>query len=97
MGSSEWNELRSIINYLTRMRLIDAVGVLELTYDGGLDGMPRGYDAWFEFYRTKRPRLPLIFGHWAAIERSVRRRRHVCVGYGLRLGQQADGAAPRRS
>jgi len=29
--------------------------------------MPRGYGAWFEFYRTKRPRLPLVFGHWAAI------------------------------
>ena len=58
MGSKEWNGLRSIINYLTRMRLIDAVGVLELTYDGGLEGMPRGYDAWFDFYRAKPSAFP---------------------------------------
>jgi len=48
------------------MRLIDAVGVLELTYDGGLEGMPRGFDAWFDFYRAKAPRFPVVFGHWAA-------------------------------
>jgi bis(5'-nucleosyl)-tetraphosphatase (symmetrical) len=69
-GLTGMERLRSIINYMTRMRLIDAVGVLELTYDGGLEGMPRGYDAWFDFYRAKRPRLPLIFGHWAAINGS---------------------------
>jgi bis(5'-nucleosyl)-tetraphosphatase (symmetrical) len=59
--------VRSIINYFTRMRLIDAVGKLELTYDGPLDGIPKGYKAWFQFYRKSGPALPLIFGHWAAI------------------------------
>jgi len=59
--------LRLIINYLTRMRLIDAVGTLDLTYDGPLVGIPRGYSAWFEFYRTVPPRFPVIFGHWAAL------------------------------
>ena len=95
-GLKGMERTRSIINYLTRMRLIDAVGVLELTYDGGLEGMPRGYDAWFDFYRAKRPRLPVS----SAIGRrstAVRRRRHVRIGYGLRLGQQAHRAAPRRS
>ena len=69
-----WNDdlegmqrMRTIINYFTRMRLIDAVGELELTYDGPLVGIPKGYRAWFDFYRDARPRLPLIFGHWAAI------------------------------
>ncbi len=47
--------MRSIINYLTRMRLIDAVGELELTYDGPLDGIPKGYKAWFNFYRKTPP------------------------------------------
>ena len=61
--------MRSIINYFTRMRLIDAVGELELKYDGPLDGkLPKGYKAWFHFYRKAAVRdLPLIFGHWAAI------------------------------
>jgi len=66
-GLKGMDRTRSIINYLTRMRLIDAVGVLELTYDGGLEGMPRGFDAWFDFYRAKAPRFPVVFGHWAAI------------------------------
>ncbi len=66
-GLRGMERMRSIINYLTRMRLIDAVGVLELTYDGALEGIPKGYNAWFDFYRDSRPRFPLIFGHWAAI------------------------------
>ncbi len=69
-----WNDelkgmerLRSIINYLTRMRLINAVGELELAYDGPLTNIPKGYRAWFHFYRKAPPPLPLVFGHWAAI------------------------------
>ena len=63
----DMERIRWIINGLTRMRLIDAVGCLELTYAGPLDGIPPGYRAWFEFYRDTPPRLPLIFGHWAAL------------------------------
>jgi bis(5'-nucleosyl)-tetraphosphatase (symmetrical) len=69
-----WNDelsgvgrLRTIINYLTRMRLLDAVGGLELTFDGPLAAIPAGYAAWFEFYRNAPPQLPLVFGHWAAL------------------------------
>jgi bis(5'-nucleosyl)-tetraphosphatase (symmetrical) len=65
---SGMQRMRSIINYFTRMRLIDAVGGLELKYDGPLVGkLPKGYRAWFDFYRNEGPHLPLIFGHWAAI------------------------------
>ncbi len=69
-----WNDelkgmerLRSIINYLTRMRLVNAVGELELVYDGPLTNIPKGYRAWFHFYRKTPPPLRLVFGHWAAI------------------------------
>lgn len=66
-GLTGMKRLRSIINYLTRMRLIDTVGTLELTYDGPLVGIPSEYQPWFEFYRAVPPRLPLVFGHWAAL------------------------------
>ncbi len=59
--------LRSIINYLTRMRLIDSVGCLELTFKGDLSAVPDRYRPWFEFYRGAPPRVALIFGHWAAL------------------------------
>ena len=71
-----WNDelvgierLRTIVNYLTRMRLLDAVGELELTFDGPVAAIPAGsgFAAWFEFYRNAPPRLPLVFGHWAAL------------------------------
>jgi bis(5'-nucleosyl)-tetraphosphatase (symmetrical) len=64
---SGMERLRTIINYLTRMRLLDAVGGLELTFDGPLSAIPAGYSAWFEFYRNAPPQLPLVFGHWAAL------------------------------
>jgi len=70
-----WNDeqvgmerLRTIVNYLCRMRLIDAVGGLELKFDGPLETIPAGYKAWFEFYRGAPPPLSLVFGHWAAID-----------------------------
>jgi bis(5'-nucleosyl)-tetraphosphatase (symmetrical) len=59
--------MRCIINYLTRMRLIDSVGCLELKFKGDLTAIPSGYQPWFEFYRGASPRIALIFGHWAAL------------------------------
>jgi len=63
-GIDRW---RTIINYLTRMRLLDAVGGLELTFDGPVAAIPAGFKAWFEFYRSAPPQLRLVFGHWAAL------------------------------
>jgi bis(5'-nucleosyl)-tetraphosphatase (symmetrical) len=69
-----WNDeltgterFRTIINYFTRMRLLDPVGGLELTFDGPVAAIPRGFKAWFEYYRSVPPQLPLVFGHWAAL------------------------------
>jgi bis(5'-nucleosyl)-tetraphosphatase (symmetrical) len=63
-GVERW---RVIINYLTRMRLIDAVGRLELRYSEGLDGIPKGFQPWFEFYRSRPSTHAMVFGHWAAL------------------------------
>lgn len=60
--------LRLITNYLTRMRLTEASGRLELAYKAGLEGpYPPGFRPWFEW-----PVLPprperVFFGHWAAL------------------------------
>ena len=59
--------LRVIINYLTRMRVIDVVGNLELNFNDGLDEIPKGYRPWFEFYDSAPQPFSLVFGHWAAL------------------------------
>jgi bis(5'-nucleosyl)-tetraphosphatase (symmetrical) len=59
--------LRVIINYLTRMRVIDVVGKLELDFKDGLNEIPKGYRPWFEFYDSAPQLFSLVFGHWAAL------------------------------
>jgi bis(5'-nucleosyl)-tetraphosphatase (symmetrical) len=60
--------LRVIINYLTRMRVIDVVGKLELSFNDGLNEIPKGYRPWFEFYDSAPQAFSLVFGHWAALD-----------------------------
>ena len=57
--------LRTITNYLTRMRYIDTKGSLELL-TSGLKGPQKGkFKPWFK-WRTRK-NYTLMFGHWAAL------------------------------
>lgn len=59
--------LRSITNYLTRMRFCKADGTLDLKSKDGQDTAPSGFAPWFTYPR-KDPEIQVIFGHWAALE-----------------------------
>jgi bis(5'-nucleosyl)-tetraphosphatase (symmetrical) len=63
-GLDRW---RVITNYLTRMRMVDKGGRLELGFSGRLDDAPAGLYPWYQL-RQRRP-LPvrIVFGHWAAL------------------------------
>ncbi len=61
------DRLRSITNYLTRMRFCKADGTLDLKSKEGLDSAPKGFAPWFTYPR-KDPDIQIIFGHWAALE-----------------------------
>ena len=63
-GPTRW---RVIVNYLTRMRIVDHAGKLELRFNDGLERIPKGYRPWFEFYRASPVGISLVFGHWAAL------------------------------
>ncbi len=65
------NRLRVIVNYLTRMRFIDADGVLDLTSKEGADTAPAGFIPWFDAAGRKASADRLLFGHWAALEGRV--------------------------
>lgn len=61
--------LRTITNYLTRMRLTDATGRLEFSFKESLDDpMPAGFQPWFEFESLATQTHQIVFGHWAALQ-----------------------------
>ena len=73
--------LRSITNYLTRMRLVSESGALELASKDKPQDAPEGYSPWFELFDAP-PKLKVVFGHWAALEGVV----SVPWAYGLDTG-----------
>ncbi|HDZ54977.1 MAG TPA: symmetrical bis(5'-nucleosyl)-tetraphosphatase [Pseudomonas xinjiangensis] len=66
-GLKGMDRLRTITNYLTRMRFCKPDGTLDFKAKEGLGSAPKGYAPWFSFQR-KDPDTQLIFGHWAALE-----------------------------
>lgn len=61
------SRLRTITNYLTRMRFCDSEGRLRLDLKEGIDTAPPGYEPWFRRQQITRE-AEIVFGHWAAIE-----------------------------
>ncbi len=61
------DRLRTITNYLTRVRFCDDIGSLRLDIKEGFCSAPEGYKPWFEFEKIT-PKADILFGHWAAIE-----------------------------
>lgn len=59
---------RCITNYLTRMRLCQQDGNLELDYSGALEKAPAPYKAWFHWPPNKKRKETVLFGHWAALQ-----------------------------
>ena len=60
--------LRTITNYLTRMRLVDRDGRLDFEHKGALTEAPPGWRPWFERLDVARLPLKLLFGHWASLD-----------------------------
>lgn len=59
--------LRVIVNYFTRMRLINIDGQLEFGFKAGLDAeMPEHFTPWFSLYPFTAPQQ--FFGHWASLQ-----------------------------
>jgi bis(5'-nucleosyl)-tetraphosphatase (symmetrical) len=62
------DRLRSITNYLTRMRLMKLDGTLDFAHKGALSDAPDDCVPWYQL-RAEHPfELTTLFGHWAALE-----------------------------
>jgi bis(5'-nucleosyl)-tetraphosphatase (symmetrical) len=62
-----YDRLRVIVNAMTRLRLCDADGNMELSHKTGPEGGPAGYMPWFEAPGRASAGTPIVFGHWAAL------------------------------
>ena len=76
---------RVIVNYFTRMRLVDVEGRLEFDHKGTLDNLPAGYQPWFA-YPTQIDGT-LYFGHWAALDGATGQARIVGLDTGCVWGR----------
>ena len=64
--------LRAIVNVLTRMRLLDADGRLDLSSTDRPDDAPAGYRAWFDVPGRRTFGKTVVFGHWSTLGLVVR-------------------------
>jgi bis(5'-nucleosyl)-tetraphosphatase (symmetrical) len=62
-----FDRLRCIVNYLTRMRLVDGRGGLDFSYKGTLHDRPSEWVPWYEAAERKPIAATIVFGHWAAL------------------------------
>lgn len=65
--NSEADQLRFIFNSFTRMRVLDNTGAMDLKFKGPLDQLPKALSPWFLYPRSSPQNIPVVFGHWSAL------------------------------
>ena len=61
------DRLRAIVNYLTRMRLLEPSGAMDFAHKGPVEDRPDGLLPWFAEANHQRRPHKVLFGHWAAL------------------------------
>lgn len=64
-GAPRW---RAIINAFTRMRFCTPQGVLDLNTKTGPEQPPPGMLPWYAHAERRTRSVPVVFGHWAALD-----------------------------
>ena len=64
----DWDRLRLITNFFTRMRFCTSKDKLEFASKGGLETQPNGFLPWYKHKHRKTAEQRIVFGHWAALQ-----------------------------
>jgi bis(5'-nucleosyl)-tetraphosphatase (symmetrical) len=59
------DRLRCVVNALTRVRVLDADGTMQLKHKDASSKAPPGLMPWFEHPRRATRGHPIVFGHWS--------------------------------
>jgi bis(5'-nucleosyl)-tetraphosphatase (symmetrical) len=61
-----------VVNAMTRMRFVDADGVMDFQMKGEVAKAPRGYLPWFDVPGRASANVPIVCGHWSALGLLIR-------------------------
>jgi bis(5'-nucleosyl)-tetraphosphatase (symmetrical) len=63
---------RIVINAMTRLRMLNRSGGMDLSYSGAPADAPPGFVSWFDVPGRASAATPIVCGHWAALGLVVR-------------------------
>ena len=66
------DRLRVVVNAMTRMRFVNAQGVMDFRAKGEVENAPRGYVPWFDVPGRASTDTPVVCGHWSALGLRIR-------------------------
>jgi bis(5'-nucleosyl)-tetraphosphatase (symmetrical) len=64
---SQTDRLRFAINAMTRMRIVNDDGDMDLQFKGGLRELPDGMSPWFDRLHVSFATKTIVAGHWSAL------------------------------
>ena len=67
---ADWDRLRLITNYLTRLRYCDSEGKIDFKHKGPVGSQSPDLHPWYELYPRLPPGQSIVFGHWSALHLS---------------------------
>lgn len=62
-----WNRLRTITNFMTRLRYCNNQGVMSFTDKGPLGTQSARMKPWYEISSRKSQNTTIVFGHWSTL------------------------------
>jgi bis(5'-nucleosyl)-tetraphosphatase (symmetrical) len=82
------DRLRAIVNYLTRMRLLEPSGAMEFAHKGPIENMPDGLIPWFAEPSHQPLTHKVLFGHWASLNGETGASDYIALDTGCVWGRQ---------